>query len=147
MGNGLRPASANMFTHVHAKTQTAGGRTEWFIPVRKTQLIAGADFKTETATGNRTRKMITGPMAGKVFTDTLWQNAWQYRASAFADWQVNIGTYRLLFAARVDAVRAGTGLTASNFAKIYGSNAAEDLNLSLSAGGTRSLGTHSNLGV
>ncbi|MFN4284918.1 MAG: TonB-dependent receptor domain-containing protein [Lacibacter sp.] len=137
MGNGLRPASRQMLTHVNAHTLTAGGRTELTIPFKKSTVFTGADFKYETADGNRTRSMLTGPMAGKTFTDTLWQQAQQQRLGVFADWQVRRGAYAFLFAVRLDAVRASSGITASTFSKLYEANKSEDLNFSISAGANR----------
>ncbi|HMO33379.1 MAG TPA: TonB-dependent receptor [Lacibacter sp.] len=140
MGNGLRPVSKQMLSHVKASTLTSGGRTELTLPFKNSTLFTGTDFKYETADGNRTRSMLTGPMAGKTFIDTLWQKAQQYRIGLFVDWQLRQGSYTFLFAARLDAVQARSGITASTFSKLYEANKGEDLNFSVSAGASRPFG-------
>ncbi|MFN4285210.1 MAG: TonB-dependent receptor domain-containing protein [Lacibacter sp.] len=137
MGNRLRPAAANVLSHVHATTQTVNGRTEFTMRHKGGLLYAGADFKFEAANGNRTRKMMTGPMAGKVFTDTVWQDARQWRTGVFADWYVQAGAYKLSFAGRVDAVQADANNVAAAFNKLYPATTATDINPSFSAGISR----------
>jgi iron complex outermembrane receptor protein len=136
MGNLLRPASQSMQATVDAVTDTWGGRTE-FTVLGKSQLFFGADMKYETADGNRLRKMITGPMAGKTFIDTIWQNGEIARAGIFGEWHHQLNQYKLVVSGRLDAVHAKANNTSAKFIKQYADNENTDINSSISAGISR----------
>ena len=137
MGNQLRPAYTSMQASVDAATNTKGGRTEFTLLRKRSQFFLGADMKYETADGNRVRKMITGPMAGKTFIDTLWQNSAIIRAGVFAEWHQQLGQYKLAVAGRLDALHAKASNTSAKFDKQYTGNENTDINSSISAGISR----------
>lgn len=134
MGNGLRPASATMLSHVFSNTQTSGGRTEFQIKRNSNTFYIGADVKYEYANGNRTRKMLTGMMAGKTFTDTLWQQASILHSGVFAHWDKMIGKYELTLSSRLDMVQSKPRSVSAKYAGNNSDLESFDLNPSISAG-------------
>lgn len=134
MGNGLRPASATMLSHVFSNTQTSGGRTEFQIKRNNQTIYLGADLKYEYANGNRTRTMITGMMAGKTFTDTLWQKASLLHTGFFGHFDKTIGKYEFTLSSRIDLVHAKPRAVSAKYAGTNTDLETVDLNPSISAG-------------
>lgn len=134
MGNGLRPASATMLSHVFSNTQTSGGRTEFQIKRNNQTIYLGADLKYEYANGNRTRTMMTGMMAGKTFTDTLWQKASLLHTGFFGHFDKTIGKYELTLSSRIDLVHAKPRAVSAKYAGTNTDLETVDLNPSISAG-------------
>lgn len=134
MGNGLRPASATMLSHVFSNTQTSGGRTEFQIKRNNQTIYLGADLKYEYANGNRTRTMITGMMAGKTFTDTLWQKASLLHTGFFGHFDKTIGKYEFTLSSRIDLVHAKPRAVSAKYAGNNTDLETVDLNPSISAG-------------
>lgn len=134
MGNGLRPASATMLSHVFSNTQTSGGRTEFQIKRNNQTIYLGADLKYEYANGNRTRTMITGMMAGKTFTDTLWQKASLLHTGFFGHFDKTIGKYEFTLSSRIDLVHAKPKAVSAKYAGTNTDLETVDLNPSISAG-------------
>ncbi|MBI2284259.1 MAG: TonB-dependent receptor [Bacteroidetes bacterium] len=134
MGNGLRPASATMLSHVFSNTQTSGGKTEFQIKKNNQALYLGADLKYEYANGNRTRTMITGMMAGKTFTDTLWQKASLLHTGFFGHFDKTIGKYEFTLSSRLDLVHAKPNAVSTKYAGTNTKLETADLNPSISAG-------------
>ncbi|MEA3426849.1 MAG: TonB-dependent receptor [Bacteroidota bacterium] len=134
MGNGLRPASATMLSHVFSNTQTLGGRTEFQIKRNNQTIYLGADLKYEYANGNRTRTMITGMMAGKTFTDTLWQKASLLHTGFFGHFDKTIGKYEFTLSSRIDLVHAKPRAVSAKYAGTNTDLETVDLNPSISAG-------------
>lgn len=147
MDNLLRPAAKSMEATVDAVTNTWGGRTEFTVVRKKSQLYFGADMKYETADGNRLRKMITGPMAGKVFIDTVWQNGEITRGGIFGEWHHQIFQYKLVVSGRLDAVHARASNTSAKFTNQYVENENTDINTSMSAGISRQWNNEWQAGV
>jgi len=137
MGNGLRPASATMLSHVYANTETRGGRTEITIRRPTTVWYMGADMKYEYANGTRSRKMLTGMMAGKTFYDTLWQQGSIIRTGAFVHTEKKLGLYQLTVSGRMDWVHSKPNQPAAKTVAANSSLIANDLNTSISAGISR----------
>ena len=137
MGNQLRPASASMQASVDATTNTKGGRTEFSLFRKKSQLFFGADMKYETANGDRFRKMLTGPMAGKTFMDTVWQNSEITRGGLFGEWHYQANQYKLSASGRLDIVHAKANNASASFTKQYVDNENTDINTSISVGISR----------
>ncbi|MBC6489588.1 TonB-dependent receptor domain-containing protein [Flavihumibacter stibioxidans] len=142
MGNELRPSAASMLSSVDANTKTWGGRTEFAVLTTRSQLYFGADMKLETATGDRIRKMITGPMAGKTFVDTVWQNGEIRRGGLFGEWYHQLNLYRLSVSGRLDLVQGSAGNPSSKFTAQYSSTDQTDINGSFSAGISRQWNNH-----
>lgn len=147
MGNQLRPTSATMLMYTDAATQTTGGRTEFTVQRKKTVLYFGADGKFETVDGNRTRKMITGMMAGKEFIDTVWQNSSNTRGGIFTDLHQQLGLYKLSVAGRLDVVYAKADNLSAKFKTQYSDATATDINPSISAGISRQFSNNWYAGI
>lgn len=147
MGNRLRPASASMLTHVFANTQTSGARTEFTVKKNALQLFAGADMKYEYANGQRTRSMLTGPMAGKTFRDTLWQQGTIQRTGIFAHLQHRFGKNDVSVSGRMDLVQSRPQQSASRYKTEYSQMLATDINPSLSVGLVRKLSSEWSAGA
>jgi iron complex outermembrane recepter protein len=147
MGNLLRPTYASVQSSVDATTETRGGRTEFILAGKKSKLFFGADIKYESADGYRIRKMITGPMAGKVFRDTLWQDGAIARAGIFGEWHRQLNQFKLTFSGRTDWVYAKARNTSAKFEKQYTDNKNTDINVSMSAGVSRQWNNKWQLGV
>lgn len=147
MGNGLRPASAAMLSHVFADTRTSGARTEFEVTRNRSRWYLGADWRQEYANGVRTRKMLTGMMAGKLFSDTLWQKGKVSRAGIFVQGDAKSGGYMLHVSVRTDLVSADAGSMASSFGKMYPDITRTDINTSLSVGMSRSFGGQFRAGL
>lgn len=147
MGNGLRPTSATMLSHVFSNTQTSGGRTEFQIKKNNQTIYLGADLKYEYANGNRTRTMITGMMAGKTFTDTLWQKASLLHTGFFGHFDKIIGKYEFTLSSRIDLVHAKPREVSTKYAGANPDLETVDLNPSISAGITHAVSQSFQAGV
>lgn len=147
MGNGLRPASASMLSHVFADTRTTGGRTELYLRRSGMNIWIGADARHEFADGTRSRKMITGPMAGKIFYDTLWQQGTITRGGVFTHAQINRGSWVYSVSGRLDAVTGRPQISTAKYAQANPDLTRTDLNPNLSIGITRRLGANFSAGA
>lgn len=147
MGNKLRPGAASILTSTDAATSTWGGRTEFTITRKKSQIFAGADFKKEEIDGNRIRKMITGPNAGKVFIDTVWQNGSLVRSGLFGEWHYLMNKFKISLAGRIDAVKGETKNPSSKFKKEYNELNNSNINTSMSAGISRQWNNNWQTGI
>ena len=147
MGNRLRPASSSMLSHVFADTRTSGGRTELYLRRNGTSIWIGADARSEFADGTRSRKMVTGPMAGKIFYDTLWQRGTIGRAGLFSHLQVRSGAWIYTVSGRLDAVNGRPRISAAKFTMINPDLTRTDINPNLSVGVTRRLGANVSAGA
>ena len=147
MGNRLRPASSSMLASVDAVTDTWGGRTEFSILTKTAQLYFGADLKVESADGNRIRNMLTGPMAGKTFIDTLWQNSSIARTGIFGEWHQQLNQFKLSVSGRLDMVNASANNLSAKFKNQYPDNKNTDVNASISAGISRQWDNHWHSGI
>lgn len=147
MGNALRPSAATMLSHVYSNTQTSGGRTEWVLNKQHVNVYFGGDLKYEYANGNRTRKMLTGMMAGKTFTDSLWQKAALTRAGLFFHMDRKIGKIEVSFSSRLDRIAAQAVQPAYRFLNKYHSLSTIDLNPSLSLGASTAIAKNIQAGI
>jgi len=147
MGNALRPISASMFSNVFSNTQTSGGRTEFVINKNNTNIYFGGDLKYEYANGNRTRKMITGMMAGKTFIDTLWQKSSVTRAGLFFHADRRIGKVDFNISTRLDRVESKPAEPAYRFYNFYKNINSVDINPSISVGATSEIANNFHAGI
>lgn len=147
MGNWQRPAYASVQSSVDAETETKGGRTEFALVRNKAKFFFGADIKHESADGYRTRKMITGPMAGKIFRDTLWQKGTVSRGGFFGEWHQLLNQYKLAFSGRLDMVHANANNTSVKFDKTYAEIENTNISISISAGISRQWNSSWQLGL
>lgn len=81
----LQPRMVNAVTN--AETSVYGARTEAQLLKKSQIMYAGLDLRVEEADGTRSREMLMGPMAGRVFLDNVWQNGRIIRPAAFAELQ------------------------------------------------------------
>lgn len=139
MGNALRPTAASMLSHVFANTQTSGARTEFVVKRSAFQFFTGVDFKYEFANGIRTRSMLTGPMAGRLFSDSLWQQGSNLRTGIFAHANKKWGRNELSVSSRADVVKSIPQQVANRYKLTYDHLVSTDINPSLSIGFVRSL--------
>jgi iron complex outermembrane receptor protein len=147
MGNALRPISASMFSNVFSNTQTSGGRTEFVINKNNTNIYFSGDLKYEYANGNRTRKMITGMMAGKTFIDTLWQKSSVTRAGLFFHADRRIGKVDFNISTRLDRVESKPAEPAYRFSNFYKNLNSVDVNPSISVGATSEIANNFHAGI
>lgn len=139
MGNKLRPDSyAKADMQSDAFTRVLNLRTEWSNTKGKLTWIAGADLQQNYADGERSRKMKMGPMAGKNFLDTLWPKAYQLRAGIFAEGKYALKHFVLQYAGRIENQHSQVDIAPAHFKKLFEKTSANDVNLSLSIGLTRS---------
>ena len=138
MGNNLRPAAGKMANaETTANTKVLGGRTELGITSAKSELFIGLDAKHEDEDGYRTREMIAGPMKGKTFTDTIWQDSRITRGGIFSEWHYLIDGFKLAMSGRLDVVHAKALNPNSKFLAQYKTVESTDVNPSLSVGISR----------
>lgn len=125
-----------------ANTSFAGLRTEAELRLRNGSMMVGIDLRTENAKGERTRKMLTGPMAGKTFKDNIWQDAVVNRAGFFAEYRQALGAFNFSGAVRLESLMAEAGKPDDKFSQTYSKTAASQFFPSFSAGASRLFGRH-----
>lgn len=138
MDNRLKPLDPRtMNAETPATTSNIGGRTEATFQKGKGLLYIGADIRMEEAEGTRRREILTGPMAGKVFTDNAWQHGQIMKTSVFAEYQRRFSDWALVLAGRVELNQADVKDPDAGFIQVYPDPAETQINPSLSAGLTR----------
>ena len=138
MGNNRRPAMGKMANaETDATTKVFGGRTEFAITSAKSELFVGLDAKHEGEDGYRTREMIAGPMKGKTFIDSIWQDSRMTRGGAFSEWHYLLDGFKLAVSGRLDVVHANAVNPNSKFLMQYSNVSSTDVNPSLSIGISR----------
>ena len=138
MGNNLRPAMGKMSNpETDANTKVFGGRTELAITSAKSELFVGLDAKHEDEDGYRKREMIAGPMAGRTFIDTIWQDSRISRGGVFSEWHYALDGFKLAVSGRLDVVHANALNPNSKFKAQYETVESTDVNPSLSIGISR----------
>ncbi len=138
MGNNLRSSTGKMSNaETSANTKVFGGRTELAINSARSELFLGLDFKHEMEDGYRTREMLAGPMKGKIFIDSIWQDSRITRGGIFSEWRYLLGEYKLALSGRIDVVHANALNPNSKFRAQYSTIESTDINPSISAGISR----------
>lgn len=123
-----------------ASTTFAGFRSEAELKLWKGLMMAGIDLRSENVKGERTRKILVGPMTGKVFKDNIWQDAAVNKAGVFAEYRQAFGDYYFTGAVRLDGLLAQAGKPDEKFSQTYSKTEASQLYPSFSAGATRLFG-------
>ncbi len=128
----INPRTLNAKSPTH--TLTFGGKTETTWSIKNTTTYTGFDLRVENAQGSRTREILTGMNAGKIFTDNIWQNSSIERSGFFAE--TNINTAKLLYvvAGRVEINKSNATDAAAEFIAINTKTGTTDINPSLSLG-------------
>lgn len=134
----INPRTVNSSTP--SETTNYGGRTEGKWQFKKARLFAGADFRYESAAGSRTRTMLTGPNAGKVFTDSAWQDSYISKAALFGEYSFTKKRTHVVFSGRLEWNFALAEAPSVSFTKNYPVPDHTTINPSFSAGLIRNLG-------
>ncbi len=130
MDNEFKPTRTTVEAVTDVNTKTYGGRGETGLILGKNVLYFGFDYLRTEKDGFRTRKMLMGPMAGKTFLDTVWQNSYVSNIGVFAELRTEVSGFDLVLSARYDVNYAMARTPASEmFAK-----SSKHYNLSLSTG-------------
>lgn len=148
MDNGLRDIQPRMMNaRTPASTQNIGARTEGVWHLGKAKLYGGADFRTEAAQGVREREFLLGPNAGRTLFDNAWLDSRINKAGLFATYQLPLGKYVFSLAGRMDINQALAQDNEPEFEQINENMEVTQLNPGISAGLSRDLGQHFNIGL
>jgi len=148
MDNSLRiivPRTMNMATP--ATTQTYGARTEGQMQFGKRILYVGADFKQSMAQGNRQREMLTGPMAGKILIDKVWQEGVVSNTGLFTEYQLPVANSTLFLSGRLDVNQANANDLSAEYIKLYPETNVTQINPGLSVGLVHNFGKAYSIGL
>lgn len=130
-----------------AETTNYGGRTELRFDFDNSYVYGGLDYRFEAADGYRTRTVLMGPKAGKVFTDNVWQDAEVQRSGVFGEYHLNTSGFHLVFSARLDFNKAKANNPADRFEVIYDDLESSQVHPSFSFGGTKLFNKNASLGL
>lgn len=130
-----------------ASTLNYGGRSELRFDFKTGPLFTGIDYRFESADGYRTRNILMGPMAGKTFSDNIWQDAQIQRGGVFGEMHLATGGFDFAFSGRLDFNMAIANNPDASFMVLYPIVTSEFVNPSFSAGGSKSIGQKSSLGL
>jgi len=134
MTNEYKPTRMMMEAATEANTKSIGGRGEVSLLFERSILYFGFDYSRVEKRGFRTRKMLTGPMAGKTFIDSVWQNSYMSNFGAFAEFRTGFQGFNLIASARYDINYADASEPAPTFARMFGTLYSKHHNLSASVG-------------
>ena len=130
-----------------AETENKGGRTELRFNFDDDWLYLGTDLRIESAKGERSRTMLMGAMAGKTLVDNVWQDAKISKNGIFAEYHLQRPKFHMVFSGRLDYNHAEANKPDANFANQYDDLKSNDLNPSVSVGGTQILSKTTSLGL
>ena len=136
-----------MDAETDANTINYGGRSEMSFEFKSSYLFSGIDYRFESANGYRTRNILMGPMAGKTFTDNVWQDAQILRSGVFGEYHLAKSGLHIVFSGRLDYNSSQSNNPDPTFSALYSEMSSELLNPSLSAGGTKMLGNSVSIGL
>ncbi|MDE0561740.1 TonB-dependent receptor [Algoriphagus sp. NF] len=141
----LNPRMVNASTP--AITQNWGIRTEGTWTFEQGKLYAGIDHRSESAEGSRTREMLMGPMAGRVFTDNVWQDSNIQKTGVFANYIFTLGSSTLNASTRLEVNQAQALDPAEEFIQLNPETKNTQVNPGISLGWQHSLGKAWSLGI
>ena len=141
----LNPRPMNAATN--ATTYTYGGRTEGNWKFKRANLYAGADLRIEGAEGTRTREILVGPSAGKIFYDNVWQNSRINRAGAFGEYHLGMDALHLVLSGRVEYNKSEMFDPDESFTRFYETTGTVQINPSFSVGLIKNLEHNITLGL
>lgn len=131
----------------NAKTRNFGGRSELRFDLETGYLYAGLDYRFESADGTRTREMLMGPMAGKVLTDNVWQDAQVQHTGFFGEWHIHQTGFQFMVSGRLGVNQSKSNDPDPRFENIYDNLESTIVHPSISAGGTRYFNKNISLGL
>ena len=128
----LNPRTMN----AKSPTQTInyGGRTETTWILDNITTYSGMDLRIENAEGNRTREILTGPNAGKIFTDNIWQNSSIVRNGYFTETNIVSSNLLYVIAGRLEINKSKASDVAAEFSAINSKTGFMQVNPSISLG-------------
>lgn len=141
----LQPRMVNAKTT--ANTNNYGLRAEAKLRFNNQVLYAGLDSKTEGASGERTREILMGPMAGKVLTDNVWQRSKISKTGVFTEYHFNLGRNYFIVSGRLENNIADALDLANEFGQNYATTNSNQFNPALSMGLNRKLSDRMVLGA
>ncbi len=147
MDNEFKPTRMMVEAVTDVNTLTRGARAEVGLIMGKSVIYFGFDYSRVEKDGFRTRKMLTGAMAGKTFIDTVWQNSYVSNLGAFSELRTGIYDFNLIFSARYDVNYSNARTPAPSFARMFSAISSKHHNLSVSAGIDKTLGSNVRLSV
>ncbi len=130
-----------------ASTLNFGGRTEIRFDFGNNFLYTGVDFRSESSEGERTRKMLMGPMTGNTLYDNVWQDAKIIRSGIFAEYHWGNETLNGAVSGRLDYNEAESDKPDSRFSSVYPDLNSAYLNPSISFGGTKRMTERASIGL
>jgi iron complex outermembrane receptor protein len=135
MTNELRPMPKMMDMATSAETWTYGGRTEFQFQEAGRLFYTGADVLYQKADGERTRKPLMGPMAGKTMVDSPWQESEKLAFGVFAELQQrHEGNIKSVVSGRLSVEKAEALDPSQRFLNLEEASPEAQLLPSLSAG-------------
>ncbi|NVK48541.1 MAG: TonB-dependent receptor [Cyclobacteriaceae bacterium] len=141
----LNPRMVNASTP--ATTHNWGIRTEGTWQFDQAKLYAGMDYRSESADGNRTREMLMGPMAGKIFVDPVWQDSQINKTGFFANYTFPIGASTFTASGRLEINQAQSNDPAEEFLLLNEDVINTQVNPGISVGIQRNLGQNFSTGI
>ncbi len=130
-----------------AQTRNYGGRSELRFDFENSYLYTGLDYRFESADGFRTREMLMGPMAGKILTDNVWQDAQVQRTGIFGEWHIHQNGFQFVISGRLNVNKSKANDPDPRFEDIYNDLESSIVHPSISAGGTRYFNQNFSLGL
>lgn len=116
------------------QTLTYGGRTETTWNIKNTTTYTGLDLRVENAQGSRTREILTGPKAGNIFTDNIWQNSRIERSGFFAETDIITANLLFVLAGRLEINSSKANDEAAEFIAVNPKTETSQINPSISVG-------------
>jgi len=147
MDNEFKPTRMMVEAVTDVNTLTQGARAEVGLILGKSVVYLGFDYSKVEKDGFRTRKMLTGPMAGKTFKDTVWQNSYISNLGVFSEYRTGVYDFNLIFSARYDLNYADARTPASSFAGLFSSLSSKHYSFSVSAGIDKAVTSNVKLSV
>jgi iron complex outermembrane receptor protein len=130
-----------------AKTMNYGGRSEGKWRFMNSTLHAGLDYRMEGASGERTREMLMGPMAGRVLEDNVWQDGQIEKAGLFAEYIHEVGATSLIISGRTEWNHSNILDADEGFLSLTNTSETTQINPSVSIGASRTLNDRSKIGL
>lgn len=141
----LDPRMMNASTD--ATTATYGGRTEGYWNFGNNQLYAGADYRSESAEGIRTRTFLMGPNQGKTVQDNAWQNSTIQKWGVFGEYHRAFSRGEFIGSVRLEMNNANTNDPTEEFQEVNTNTGVTQFNPNISLGYVHQINDKINAGI
>ncbi len=141
----LTPRKVDAITK--AKTKNYGGRMEASFEFEKSSLFTGFDFKSEEAEGNRFRKMLMGPMAGKTLEDNIWQDSRIQKIALFGESHFSLHEFYFVASSRLEFNQAESRDKSNRFVVTNTKEPSDKFNFSISLGANYDVSKEIRMGL